>query len=147
MLHPLKVSQTLSKRHAGTALANNIQSTSSYECDGCNHHASFHSMENKSEDEVRKRWEKEARDKADLEEEAQQRSKKRPRLLQIGASLRHVPDNDALVEPAGFTTGSDATATTCRAAAKRPRRAAATKAKGRATELIDNEDDDIIEVD
>ncbi|KAF2840242.1 hypothetical protein M501DRAFT_952394, partial [Patellaria atrata CBS 101060] len=37
MLHPLKVS-------------------TSFECDGCGHHASFHSMENKNEDEIVKRW-------------------------------------------------------------------------------------------
>ena len=28
----------------------------SFECDGCGHHASFHSLENKEEDEVFKRW-------------------------------------------------------------------------------------------
>ncbi|KAI8935435.1 hypothetical protein NX059_008012 [Plenodomus lindquistii] len=59
-----------------------LKSSSSYECDGCAHHASFHSMENKSEDEIRKRWEQEAKDKADQEGEMQQRPKKRVRAIE-----------------------------------------------------------------
>ncbi|RMZ74440.1 hypothetical protein GMOD_00003480 [Pyrenophora seminiperda CCB06] len=52
---------------------------SSYECDGCGHHASFHSMENKAEDEIRKRWEAEAKAKVEQEE---QRPKKRVRAIE-----------------------------------------------------------------
>ncbi|KAF2231697.1 hypothetical protein EV356DRAFT_569278 [Viridothelium virens] len=40
MLHPLKIS-------------------SSYSCDGCGHHASFHAMENKIDDETIRKWETE----------------------------------------------------------------------------------------
>jgi hypothetical protein len=59
------------------------QSSSSYECDGCGHHASFHTMENKAEDEIRKRWEVEAKEKAEREEEeVQQRPKKRVRTIE-----------------------------------------------------------------
>ncbi|KAK5288547.1 hypothetical protein LTR16_003338 [Cryomyces antarcticus] len=45
MVHPLKIS-------------------SSFDCDGCNHHACFHSMENRADDEVVKRWQREAVDNA-----------------------------------------------------------------------------------
>jgi len=33
-----------------------LKATSSFECDGCGHHASFHKMENRAEDEVVARW-------------------------------------------------------------------------------------------
>ncbi|KAF2025888.1 hypothetical protein EK21DRAFT_20227, partial [Setomelanomma holmii] len=59
-----------------------LKSASSYECDGCNHHASFHSMENKTEDEIRTRWEQEAKDKAERDEEAKQRPTKRVRAIE-----------------------------------------------------------------
>ncbi|KAF2260587.1 hypothetical protein CC78DRAFT_24734 [Lojkania enalia] len=59
-----------------------LKSASSYECDGCNHHASFHSMENKAEDEVRKRWELEA--KAKEEEDRRVMARPRKRLREIG---------------------------------------------------------------
>ncbi|PSN73435.1 hypothetical protein BS50DRAFT_464974, partial [Corynespora cassiicola Philippines] len=42
-----------------------LKSTSSFECDGCNHHASFHSMENKSDEEIRKRWDQETKERED----------------------------------------------------------------------------------
>lgn len=38
-------------------------------------------MENKAEDEIRKKWEQEAKDKAQREEEEAQRPKKRPRAI------------------------------------------------------------------
>nr|POE59802.1 hypothetical protein CFP56_74373 [Quercus suber] len=40
MLHPVKITQA----------------ATSFECDGCNHHASFHSLENAAEDLVLQRW-------------------------------------------------------------------------------------------
>lgn len=39
MVHPLKAATT-------------------FDCDGCGHHASFHKMDNEQEDEVMKRWER-----------------------------------------------------------------------------------------
>ena len=33
-----------------------VKATTSFECDGCGHHASFHKMENTADDEVVKRW-------------------------------------------------------------------------------------------
>ncbi|USP81628.1 hypothetical protein yc1106_08902 [Curvularia clavata] len=59
-----------------------LKSSSSYECDGCGHHASFHNMENKMEDEIRKRWETEAKEKAEQSDKAQQRPKKRVRAIE-----------------------------------------------------------------
>ncbi|KAF1831954.1 hypothetical protein BDW02DRAFT_530848 [Decorospora gaudefroyi] len=59
-----------------------LKSSSSYECDGCGHHASFHSMENQAEDEILKRWELEAKEKAERDEEAQPRPKKRVRAIE-----------------------------------------------------------------
>ncbi|KAF2488502.1 hypothetical protein BU16DRAFT_473881 [Lophium mytilinum] len=66
-----------------------LKSSSTFECDGCSHHASFHNLENKAEDEVRKRWEVEQKAK---EAEAQlnnaSKSRKRPRLTDVpGSSL------------------------------------------------------------
>jgi hypothetical protein len=86
MLHPLKVSfQFILQRVASTGYTKLTisQSSSTFECDGCAHHASFHNLENKAEDEVRKRWEVEQKAK---EAEAQlnnaAKSRKRLRLTE-----------------------------------------------------------------
>ena len=34
-----------------------VKAATSFECDGCNHHASFHSLENPAEDAIIARWE------------------------------------------------------------------------------------------
>jgi hypothetical protein len=106
-------------------------------------------MENKIEDEVRKRWEQEAKDKADQEEEAAQRSKKRPRLLQITGAKKHPGafDDTGLDELLDLTMANSNPVAKGRAPAKKPRRAAAAKAKGRVTEIVEEEDDDVVEVD
>ncbi|KAG9184975.1 hypothetical protein G6011_11805 [Alternaria panax] len=60
-----------------------LKSSSSYECDGCGHHASFHTMENRAEDEIRRRWEVEAAERRkEEEEEGRQRPKKRQRAIE-----------------------------------------------------------------
>lgn len=33
-----------------------VKAATSFECDGCGHHASYHKMENKTEEELIKRW-------------------------------------------------------------------------------------------
>jgi hypothetical protein len=71
-----------------------VQSSSSYECDGCGHHASFHNMENKSDDEIRKRWEQEAKDRARREEQAQQRPKKRIREIEYNGAADAAQQNE-----------------------------------------------------
>jgi len=56
-----------------------LKSSSTFECDGCAHHASFHNLENKAEDEIRKRWEVEQKAKED-EAQLNNASKSRKRL-------------------------------------------------------------------
>ncbi|OAL53670.1 hypothetical protein IQ07DRAFT_608982 [Pyrenochaeta sp. DS3sAY3a] len=81
-----------------------LKSTSSYECDGCTHHASFHNMENKVEDEIRKRWEQEAKDKAD-QEKTQSRPKKRIRAIEYNASANsHTIEDDDFEIVSGFAS-------------------------------------------
>ncbi|KAF1825239.1 uncharacterized protein K489DRAFT_308622, partial [Dissoconium aciculare CBS 342.82] len=50
MLHPVKVRPRCAEQMAAT----------SFECDGCGHHASFHSLENVAEDAILKKWSVEA---------------------------------------------------------------------------------------
>jgi hypothetical protein len=121
-----------------------LQSASSYECDGCSHHASFHSMENKNEDEIRKRWEQEAKDKADQGSEAQQRPKKRVRAIEYQSAMG---TNDLL----GMGSSSTASTNTSKgrgAVAKKPGRVAAAKARAKVTDIVydDDEDDTVIEL-
>ncbi|KAF2758306.1 hypothetical protein EJ05DRAFT_510247 [Pseudovirgaria hyperparasitica] len=61
MLHPIKIA-------------------TSFECDGCSHHASHHDMENKLEDEIVRRWQTEEKELELLNStNAAGRPKKRPR--------------------------------------------------------------------
>ncbi|KAF2449482.1 hypothetical protein P171DRAFT_427688 [Karstenula rhodostoma CBS 690.94] len=86
-----------------------LKSTSSFECDGCGHHASFHSMENKEEDEIRKRWEQEARDKALREQrEGLDRPRKRPREIEYGRG--NVTSSQVRTIEAGIVTPDEETA-------------------------------------
>jgi hypothetical protein len=101
-------------------------------------------MENKAEDEVRKRWEQEARDKAGLDEALQQRPKKRVRAIEYEASLA----DGGLFAMLGSGSASDKTATKGRGAAtKKPGRAAATRARGKVTEVTEEQDDAVVEID
>lgn len=133
------------------------QSASSFECDGCNHHASFHSMENKTEDEIRKRWEVEAKDKQALEGDTG-RPRKRLRELEYGAEISNArlldnglltpvfDDNDA-ANNVGLSKSSSAGPTKTKPKKAPARRGAAKKATGRMTEILDEEDDEFIELD
>lgn len=49
-----------------------------FECDGCGHHASFHSMENKEEEAIARRW----------KEEEKERERGRDRLPNTGSKKR-----------------------------------------------------------
>jgi hypothetical protein len=124
-----------------------IQSASSYECDGCSHHASFHNMENKAEDEIRKRWEQEAKDKADQDEAVQPRPMKRVRTIEYQSAMA----SGGLLNMLGSASSNNSTATRGRGAApKRPNRTAATRARGKVTEAAGEEDDDddaVVEID
>ena len=41
-----------------------LKAATSYDCDGCGHHASFHRMESKEEEEIARRWKAEEDAKA-----------------------------------------------------------------------------------
>lgn len=135
MLHPLKV-----KSHLFHVASNTDQSksSSSYECDGCGHHASFHSMENRSDDEIRKKWEQEAKERAEREAEVAQRPKKRPRAIEY----RNDADDTLNVEPTYKSRSSLETA----GGAAKPQRAAGTRAKRRISRYTD-EEEEIVELD
>lgn len=133
------------------------QSTSSFECDGCAHHASFHNMENKAEDEIRKRWEQEARDQALREQqESLARPRKRPREIEYGrgdpvnSQVRTIeagiatPDKETASE-----TGSRRVVARGKGRGKQTAPQASTRgsrAKGRTAEIPDH-DEDFIELD
>jgi hypothetical protein len=65
-----------------------IQSTASFECDGCSHHASFHSMENPREDEIVRRWEAEEKERQAISAAPVERAKKRPRRAIEAGDIR-----------------------------------------------------------
>src|SRR5580704_3310924 len=46
-----------------------LHAATSFDCDGCGHHASFHMLVNKEEDEVVARWKAEAEAEAEKERE------------------------------------------------------------------------------
>ncbi|OAF98651.1 uncharacterized protein CC84DRAFT_1158581 [Paraphaeosphaeria sporulosa] len=123
-----------------------LKSTSSFECDGCAHHASFHSMENKEEDEIRKRWEQEARDKAHWEQQGGlDRPRKRPREINYGRG--DAASSQVRTIEAGIATPDEETASksgSARVVAKG--KGKGLRAKGRITE-IPEDDEDYIELD
>lgn len=124
-----------------------LQSASSYDCDGCSHHASFHSMENRIEDEIRKRWEQEAKDKAERDDEGQQPPKKRVRAIEYQQAAGPIPDEE-LQEAMGMGNTRAKAAARSRAPNKRAgARVAAGKAKGKVTEIMDDEEDTVVELD
>ncbi|KAK8168039.1 hypothetical protein BKA80DRAFT_265880 [Phyllosticta citrichinensis] len=71
MLHPLKLS-------------------SSFTCDGCDHHASFHSMASPADDAIIARWETESQEQQQPNAIANSRPRKRQRLLAAAVDL-HAP--------------------------------------------------------
>ncbi|KAH9841164.1 hypothetical protein Tdes44962_MAKER07885 [Teratosphaeria destructans] len=63
-----------------------IKAATSFECDGCGHHASFHSLENPSEDAVLERWaEKTAEEEREMRQAMGGAGKKRKLLTQAAA--------------------------------------------------------------
>ncbi|KAF2853139.1 hypothetical protein T440DRAFT_487609 [Plenodomus tracheiphilus IPT5] len=124
-----------------------LKSSSSYECDGCAHHASFHSMENRTEDEIRKRWEQEAKDKAENEDEIQQRPRKRVRAIEYsGRSGEALGDGDFNAALEAMSCNTRIATKTRAGAAKKSGRTAGVKAKTKITELFE-EDDIVVELD
>lgn len=122
------------------------QSSSSYECDGCNHHASFHNMENKAEDEIRKKWEQEAKDRAEQDSEAVQRPKKRPRAIGYRNDADDVMNGLELGELLEGAAGKVRISAKAKVGAPKGRRAAGTRAKSRVTEVTE-EEEEVVELD
>ncbi len=106
-------------------------------------------MENKAEDEIRKKWEQEAKEKAQQEEEEEVAQPGRKRLRAIG--YRGVSDSvltDA--ELATFIDGKverSMNAAKTRGGASKTRRAAGTRAKARITETTEDDVEEILELD
>lgn len=55
MLHPVKVNITLANL-ISCCITDCIQAATSFDCDGCGHHASFHSLENTAENAILEKW-------------------------------------------------------------------------------------------
>lgn len=155
MLHPLKVGGC---RLVNMPTFNTAQSASSYECDGCGHHASFHNMENKAEDEIRKRWELEAKEKEQQEERVAIRPRKRLRqhedtnVNETWINGRAIENGlltpDAITEHAGRNNNAGASKAGPKKGRATNRQTArmGTRSKGRVTELTDD-DDEFLELD
>ena len=114
-------------------------------------------MENKSENEIQKRWEREAKEKQEQEDEQTTRPRKRLRELEYNAAADRT-GNANLIEGGSSTPNVSA-----RDAVKlRPKakpllkkasskstvtRGAAQRANGKVTELLEEEEDEFIELD
>lgn len=123
------------------------QSSSSYECDGCAHHASYHSMENKAEDEIRKKWEQEAKEKTEREQEVTERPKKRPRAIGYLNNSEELMNNPGFGALLDGTAGKDRSAAKTKAGGPRTLRAPGGKrTKSRITELTE-EEEEVVELD
>ncbi|KAK5115308.1 hypothetical protein LTR62_001508 [Meristemomyces frigidus] len=87
-----------------------VKAATSFECDGCNHHASFHLLENPTEDTVLKKWaEQEVRER-DSQATVTNGSKKRKALTQAVAApgefdVRFEEVGDVLVSVGGSSRG------------------------------------------
>ncbi|KAF2468438.1 uncharacterized protein BDR25DRAFT_344186 [Lindgomyces ingoldianus] len=127
-----------------------LKSASSYECDGCSHHASFHSMENKAEDEVRKRWENEAREKEERENGLAERPRKRLREIEYqpanglghGANLGGEEELEKMLSRSTWTASGKSK--TRKGNGPKLTRGTATRSRAKVVEMPD---DDYIEVD
>jgi hypothetical protein len=92
-------------------------------------------MENKTEDEIHKRWEVEAKERAEREEEAQQRPKKRVRAIEYNKDDKQL----GLLSLLG-----QARKTSAAPKKKATARAASTRAQNRIAETMD--DDMVVEL-
>jgi hypothetical protein len=99
-------------------------------------------MENKTEDEIRKRWEQEAKDKAERDDEVKQRPKKRARAIEYQQASGSLLQDEELEEVLGFGSSAKARG----APRKKTGRVAAGRAKGKVTEILE-EEDTVVELD
>lgn len=85
------------------ALSDALQAATSFECDGCTHHASFHSLENPAEDAVLKKWAQQEAD--DKEIQAVTGANKKRKMITQGA----MPEADEDVLRFAHAEGASAT--------------------------------------
>lgn len=104
-------------------------------------------MENKAEDDVRKRWEQEEKDKADRDQEAQQRPKKRVRAIEYQNPPGSIFGANTIEGVSDSSMGAAKAGGNRRGAARKPARAAASKVRGKVSEVFEDDEDDVIEVD
>ena len=74
-----------------------VKAATSFECDGCNHHASFHSLENPTEDAIVARWEAQEAEHRMERQAIQGANKKRKRIAGKAAN-----EEEVLQLPGGF---------------------------------------------
>lgn len=116
MLHPVKVNLFLFIvlfLPLAKALLTKHQAATSFECDGCGHHASFHSLENPAEDAVIKKWSEQETASSHSKQTAAGASNKKRRLLASTAAETGDADVVELDWPAipGNTSHSAASST------------------------------------
>lgn len=61
-------------------MAHPLKADASFDCDGCGHHASFHDLENRREEEIVRRWKAEETRRCLLEETREMSQADRMRL-------------------------------------------------------------------
>lgn len=99
-------------------------------------------MENKAEDEIRKRWETEEKERAERSDEARQRPKKRMRAIEYNRDDDDTELNRAISELMQGAKPKPKASVTTR---KKPAKVAGARAKQKASEITD--DDTVVELD
>jgi hypothetical protein len=99
-------------------------------------------MENKTEDEIRKRWETEAKERTQQNDESQQRPKKRVRAIEYNREDDEEDINRAITE---LLQGAKSRPKASAVPKKKPGRVAGTKAKQKLSEILD--DSTVVELD
>lgn len=79
-----------------------LQAATSFDCDGCNHHASFHSLENPAEDAVLQRWAEQESASAQAPQAISGTNKKRKMITQTAVNC----NDDAAILRASSATGN-----------------------------------------
>jgi hypothetical protein len=69
-------------------MAHPLKADASFDCDGCGHHASFHDLENRREEEIVRRWKAEEHRRILLEETREAAEADQMRLQDLEAPIR-----------------------------------------------------------
>ena len=75
-----------------------VKAATSFECDGCNHHASFHSLENPTEDAIIARWEQQEAESRMEKQAIAGANKKRKRIADKPANETAMPGMFQIVD-------------------------------------------------